>query len=371
VTTSAGTTIFLCGDVMTGRGIDQILPRHVDPTLREPVVDDARTYVYLAEQANGPIPQPADLAWPWGEALAVIDEFAPDFRLLNLETSITDGGDFARGKSVHYRMHPDNVACPTAVRPDVCVLANNHMLDFGPDGLADTVRALSGAETAYAGAGLDIDEAERPVVSTLSRGGRVITVAAGMASSGIPRGWSATENRPGVAFVSDLSKHSAVKLAERALAMKARGDIVVVSMHWGSNWGYQIDSSQIQFAHKLIDAGVDVVHGHSSHHPRPIEVYRGKLVLYGCGDVVNDYEGIGGYETYRDELRLLYFASIDPGSGRLGRLRMAPMRARRLRLDRATHDDAAWLHATLQNACRPFGTRIDREADGTLTVTAT
>jgi poly-gamma-glutamate synthesis protein (capsule biosynthesis protein) len=100
-------------------------------------------------------------------------------------------------------------------------------------------------------------------------------------------------------------------------------------------------------------------------------VYRGKLVLYGCGDVVNDYEGIGGYGTYRDELRLLYFASIDPGSGRLGRLRMAPMRARRLRLDRATHDDAAWLHATLQNACRPFGTRIDREADGTLTVTAT
>ena len=50
--------------------------------------------------------------------------------------------------------------------------------------------------------------------------------------------------------------------------------------------------SQIRFAHRLIDAGVDVVHGHSSHHPRPIEVYRGKLILYGCGDTIDDYEGI-------------------------------------------------------------------------------
>lgn len=353
---------------MTGRGIDQILPRRVDPTLREPAVDDARTYVQLAERANGRIPQPADLAWPWGEALEVIDEFAPDFRLLNLETSITARGDFARGKSVHYRMHPDNVACPTAVRPDVCVLANNHVLDFGPDGLADTLRALRGAGIAYAGAGLDVDEAQRPVVSNLPCGGRVITVAAGMASSGIPHAWAATENRPGVAFVPDVSERGVVKLVEKALAMKGRDDIVVASLHWGSNWGYQVDSSQIRFAHKLIDTGVDIVHGHSSHHPRPVEVYRDKLILYGCGDVVNDYEGIGGYEAYRDELRLLYFASIDPGSGTLAKVRMVPMRARRLRLERASLDDAEWLHATVQSACQPFGTRIDGEADGTMTV---
>src|ERR1700758_2438121 len=208
---SAGPTIFLCGDVMTGRGIDQILPHHVDPVWREPVVNDARTYVRLAEQANGTIPKPADFAWPWGEAVSIVDEFAPDFRLLNLETSITDGGDFARGKSVHYRMHPGNVACPIAIRPDVCVLANNHVLDFGPDGLADTLRALRGAETAYAGAGLDVEEAERTVVSTLKTG-RVITVAAGMASSGIPRAWAATEHRPGVAIVGDLSARSAADL---------------------------------------------------------------------------------------------------------------------------------------------------------------
>ena len=96
-----------------------------------------------------------------------------------------------------------------------------------------------------------------------------------------------------------------------------------------------------------------------------------KLVLYGCGDIVDDYEGIGGYEEYRDELRLLYFASVEPGSADgLTRLRMVPMRARRIRLDHASEEESEWLHATLQNASRLFGTRIDREAGGELTVSS-
>jgi len=76
----------------------------------------------------------------------------------------------------------------------------------------------------------------------------------------------------------------------------------------------------------LIDAGVDPVHGHSSHHPRPIEVYRGKLISYGCEDTVNVYEGIKGFEAYRNELRLLYFASIEPDSGELITLHTTPPR---------------------------------------------
>ena len=133
VTTQPGRSrrIFLCGDVMTGRGIDQILPHPGDPTLREPAAD-ARSYVTCAEEASGPIPRPADFAWPRGEALSLVDEFAPDVRLINLETTITAGGEFAPRKSVHYRMHPDNLACLTAIRPDACAPANNHILDFGP-----------------------------------------------------------------------------------------------------------------------------------------------------------------------------------------------------------------------------------------------
>jgi poly-gamma-glutamate capsule biosynthesis protein CapA/YwtB (metallophosphatase superfamily) len=364
------TVIFLTGDVMTGRAIDQLLPHAGDPTLREAVESDARTYIRLAEQTNGPIPAPIDYAWPWGESLAIVGEFAPDIRLINLETSITACGDFAPGKAVHYRMHPDNVGCLTAIRPDVCALANNHVLDFGYQGLADTLQTLDGAGIRGVGAGLDANQAERPAVVELPDGGRVVIASCGAGSSGIPLEWAATGSCPGVAYMPDMSDSSAATISNRLLALKRRGDIAVVSVHWGSNWGYDVDSAQIRFAHRLIDEGVDVVHGHSSHHPRPIEVYRGKLIMYGCGDTIDDYEGISTFEAFRHELRLLYFASVDGESGSLAVLRMVPMRMRRMRLERAPDEDAEWLRATVTEMSRRFATRIDISTDGALTVGA-
>lgn len=360
--------VFLTGDVMTGRGIDQILPHPSDPTLREAVVSDARTYVRLADQTNGHIPAPVDPAWPWGEALPLLDESSPDVRVINLETTVTTSGEFAPRKAVHYRMHPDNIGCLTAVRPDVCVLANNHILDFGYQGLAQTLHVLTEAGIRCAGAGLDVRQAEEPAIVSIPDGGRVLIASVGAGSSGIPHGWAAASARPGVAFLPDLSDRTARTVASRVLAEKRQGDIAVVSVHWGSNWGYDVNSGQIHFAHRLIDDGVDVVHGHSSHHPRPIEVYRGKLILYGCGDTVDDYEGIGSYESFRHELRLLYFASIDRPSGRLTGLRMAPMRMRRMRLEHVPNDDAEWLRATVERMSRRFDTRLLRGADGMLTV---
>jgi poly-gamma-glutamate capsule biosynthesis protein CapA/YwtB (metallophosphatase superfamily) len=370
VTTSSASdaVVFLTGDVMTGRAIDQILPHPGDPELREPVVSDARTYVRLAEQTNGSIPAPVDFAWPWGEALTILDEFAPDVRLINLETSITARGEFAPRKGVHYRMHPDNVGCLTAIRPDICSLANNHILDFGYDGLTDTVRVLADVGIDSAGAGLDVEHAERPAAVPCPDGSRVVIASCGMGSSGIPHGWAATRRRPGVAFVSDMSDRSAATIADRVLALKEPGDVAIVSVHWGSNWGYEVNGYQIRFGHRLIDQGIDVVHGHSSHHPRPIEVYRGKLILYGCGDTVDDYEGIGAYAAFRHELRLLYFASIEHSSGELTELRMVPMRMRRMRLERAPDEDAEWLRTTVERISDRFGTRVGVAADGVLTV---
>src|SRR6516225_3420525 len=127
--------VFACGDVMPGRGVDQVLPHPGDPELREAVIRDARAYARLAEQANGPIPRPVSFTWPWGDALPVLEDVAPDVRLINLETSVTRSADFAPGKSVHYRMSPENLPCVAVARPDACMLANNHVLDFGRAGL--------------------------------------------------------------------------------------------------------------------------------------------------------------------------------------------------------------------------------------------
>jgi poly-gamma-glutamate synthesis protein (capsule biosynthesis protein) len=361
-------TLFLCGDVMLGRGVDQILPHPGDPTLREPYVRDARTYVGMAEQVNGPIPRPVDDTWVWGDALGVLDAAAPDVRVVNLETSVTRSSGFWPGKDVHYRMHPDNLPCLAAARPDVCVLANNHVMDFGAEGLAESLDSLAAAGLPTAGAGRDAHDAQRPVVVSLGDHRRVLVHAFGMESSGIPAAWAATEDRLGVDVVPDLSRASADRVVERVRAELRPGDLVVASVHWGSNWGYGVGADQVRFAHRLVDGGVDVVHGHSSHHPRPIEVYRGRLVLYGCGDLVDDYEGIRGYERYRDDLRLLYLVSLHADTGRLSGLRLVPLQARRMRLCPASPEDAEWLRDVLERASRRFGTRLERAPDGALAV---
>lgn len=151
----------------------------------------------------------------------------------------------------------------------------------------------------------------------LTAGGyRVLVWSVGSASSGVPRSWAAGPERAGVAFFNEHSRADTDALCERVRRAKLPGDIAVVSVHWGSNWGYDVPRAQVRFAHRLIDSGVDIVHGHSWHHPRPVEVYRDRLVLYGCGDLINDYEGIAGEERLRGDLRLLYLARLDPAGGR-------------------------------------------------------
>lgn len=358
-------TLFLSGDVMVGRGVDQVLPHPGAARLWETHVRDARTYVELAEEVNGAIARPVDYRWPWGDALSVLDEVAPAVRLINLETSVTRCDDAAHGKAVHYRMAPENIGCLTVARPLVCALANNHVLDFGYQGLRDTLRTLSEAMIPAAGAGEDAGRAARPLVVPVT-GGRVLISAVGTQSSGIPPAWAATADRPGVHLLPELSRTAADELADRLEQVKRPGDLAVVSIHWGSNWGYEVPADQVGFAHRLIDRGVDIVHGHSSHHPRPVQIYRGKLILYGCGDFIDDYEGIGTPEQYRGDLRLLYFATLDQSTGSLVRLQMVPMQVRQLRLRHTSAEDTGQLRDLLNGISNRFGSRIELAGDGAL-----
>jgi poly-gamma-glutamate synthesis protein (capsule biosynthesis protein) len=364
--TGDGMMLFLCGDVMTGRGIDQILGHPGDSRLWERYVHDARDYVRLAEAVNGPIPRPVGPAWPWGEALRVLARTNPDARIINLETSITQSSSVASGKAVHYRMHPANTGCLAVARPDACVLANNHVLDFGPAGLADTLDALSEAGIPASGAGRDRSQARQPVIIPLPGGCRVVVFAGGHQSSGIPPGWAAQPHGAGVNLLPDLSARTADDIGERVAQVKRPGDVAIFSIHWGSNWGYQVPDDHIDFAHRLVDRGVDIVHGHSSHHPRPVEIYRGRLILYGTGDFINDYEGISGHEEYRDDLRLMYFPTVRPETGELARLIMVPLQTRRMQLTRSSTQDISYLCELLDRISRPFGARVARAGDHAL-----
>lgn len=361
-------TLALTGDVMLGRGIDQVLPHPGDPRLWERHVGDARRYVDLAEEANGPVPRPVDWTWPWGVALDVLDEAAPDVRIINLETSITRSDDAVPGKAVHYRMEPRNLPALEVAEPDVTVLANNHVADLGPDGLRETLDVLDGAGLTTVGAGRDAAAAWAPAVVGLGGGRRLLVLAVGMPSAGVPGDWAATPTRPGVALVDRPTPAAAADLVERLERHRQPGDLAVVSIHWGSNWGHQVPPAQRTFAHALVEGGVDLVHGHSSHHPRPLEVHRERLVMYGAGDLVNDYEGIRGHEAHRSHLRLLYLVTLDAATGALVDTRLVPLEARRLRLEHADRADAAWLATTLGDASRPFGTGVEPTDEGDLRV---
>lgn len=361
--------LFLCGDVMCGRGIDQVLAHPCSPEIYEDYMRSAEDYVVLAEQANGPIPRHNPPSYIWGAALEQFERMQPDARIVNLETAVTRSNDHAH-KGINYRMSPENAACFAAARIDCCALANNHVLDWSRAGLKETLATMQRLNIKTPGAGLDDAEARTPAVINLSKA-RLLVFSFGSPSSGVPVDWAATDDAPGVNFLPDLSEASALRVAEQIMALRRPSDLVVVSVHWGSNWGYRVPDEQRVFAHALIDkADVSIIHGHSSHHPRPIEIYRDRLILYGCGDLLNDYEGIRGYERYRDDLTLMYFVDLDPTRGHLQGLKLLVVQIKNFRLSIPSQRDIEWMQRTLDWECRRFGTRIRLASEGQLEVAA-
>jgi len=351
---------------MTGRGIDQVLPHPCDPTLHENYVASAKDYVGLAEQANGPIPRNAEPSYVWGAALDELSRMQPDARIINLETAITRSDDYAR-KGINYRMSPENADCLSAAGIDCCVLANNHVLDWGRSGLLQTLTALEHLKIKATGAGRNVFEAAAPAALDHAGKPRVLVFSFGVVTSGISRSWAATADIPGVNLLTQLSEAAAQRAAEYIVSIKQPGDLAVVSLHWGSNWGYEIPEEQQRFARTLIDrANVSIIHGHSSHHAKAVEIYHKRLILYGCGDFLNDYEGIRGYEEYRSDLALMYFVDIEPTTGDLAAFEIIPLQIRKFRLERPSRQDIEWMHQTLQRECLQFKTGIVLDPGGRL-----
>jgi poly-gamma-glutamate capsule biosynthesis protein CapA/YwtB (metallophosphatase superfamily) len=368
-TAGAPVVVFLCGDVMTGRAIDQILPSPADPVLFEPFVRDARVYIDLAEEAGATIPRPVLPRYIWGDALAIWDEMRPAARVVNLETSITRSDEHWPSKEVLYRMSPDNVGCLVEAGISVCTLANNHVLDWGYPGLSETLATLDKVGIRHPGAGRDSKEASAHAPIDLRGGKRLLLRSCAASSSGVPQSWAAGADCPGVDLLPDLSRSTAEFLVAAIAPHRLPGDLAIVSIHWGSNWGYAISPDQQGFARHLLDSGaVDAVHGHSSHHVMGIEVYRGKLILYGCGDLLNDYEGITGHGEFRGDLGLMYFPAFSPVDGTLVELRMFPTRIKDFRLGRAATADVHWLAELLAREGRALNTGVKVGEDGSLSL---
>jgi poly-gamma-glutamate capsule biosynthesis protein CapA/YwtB (metallophosphatase superfamily) len=339
--------VFLCGDVMTGRGIDQIMLRPCDPQLYEDWAQSARDYVRLAERVNGEIPTQVAPSYVWGAALDQLNCVRPDASIINLETSITHSDAYIP-KGINYRMSPENAECLLAAGIDCCVLGNNHVLDWERTGLLETLATLERLGIKSAGAGRNQAQARAPAVLPIQRKGRVIVFSF-------------------ASILPNFADETIRSVTNEVVGLHRAGDLVIASIHWGPNWGYEIPQEQRSFAHALVDeANVSVVHGHSSHHAKAIEVYKNRLILYGCGDFLNDYEGISGYEKFRGNLTLMYFAGFDCLTGYLTDLELVPRQIRRFQLVPASGPDIVWLQQSLDRESGQFDVRVRLKLDGRL-----
>jgi poly-gamma-glutamate capsule biosynthesis protein CapA/YwtB (metallophosphatase superfamily) len=355
--------LMLCGDVMLGRGIDQILRHPSDPRIYERDVQSADVYVELAEAKCGPIPRGVGVSYVWGDAIAALEHEAIDFSIVNLETAVTAVLS-AVPKGINYRLNPRNADVIKAFSIDCCVLANNHVLDWTQDGLIETLNALRRLPVATAGAGANAAEAAAPALLARKGRGRVFVFAFATPTSGVPPSWGAGPHHPGVNLLPDLELYRVTDVRAKVSAVKKKGDIAIASIHWGGNWGHGIPEEQIKFAHALIDeANIDIVHGHSSHHPKAIEIWHDKLILYGCGDFLNDYEGIVHDRSFCDGLVLAYMAEIDEKhGGKLIGFTMLPFCIHKFRLNLPKLSDVERLSEMLNRECGRFGLRVNKDA---------
>jgi poly-gamma-glutamate synthesis protein (capsule biosynthesis protein) len=288
--------------------------------------------------------------YPWGDALPILR--GADCRICNLECVISDRGApwGMTPKAFHFRSDAKNVSVLTAAGIDAVSLANNHTLDFEYEAMWDMLEILDRAGIRHAGAGADAKEAARSALLAI-RG----TSVGFIAFTDNEPGWEATARRPGVFYAPiDPGDARASALMEAVRRTSGEVDLLVVSAHWGPNWGYEPPSSHRSFARALVDAGADVIFGHSCHVVRGVEVYRGRPVIYGAGDFVDDY---AVDEIERNDRSMIF--ELETGMEAVARLRLYPTVIRRFQARLAKGTEAEAIAGTMRRLCADLGTVAD------------
>ena len=302
-------------------------------------------------------------AYPWGDTLAVLEQ--ADVRVANLECVLAAGGEPEPGKIFHFRSDPKNVASLLAAGIDVVSLANNHVLDFGQDAFGEMLPALDGCGILHAGAGPDLESARRPAVW------RVGAVAVGfIAFTDNEPGWEAGTAAPGVYYipvedvsvdavsvtdvpVTDGGRRRRARrdgLLELVARTKARVQVLIVSAHWGGNWGHDVPAGHQDLARDLIEAGADVVFGHSPHIFRGVGIHRNRPIIFSAGDFIDDY-AVDPVE--RNDQSFVFMLDTDAGAPRTLRLHPTIIAGFQVRLARRS---APGIAARMQRLSGQLGT---------------
>lgn len=365
------------GNVMIGRAVDRILPDHNDGKLYENCIKHSDRYIDLSEKVNGDLPrreiQERGHMYVWGDLLDDLRNRSKCL-IINLETPMTSHDVHNAEMGINYRSHPRNVSALQIAGVKIATLANDHALDWNKEGLQETLLTLEQSGIAYTGAGLNVDHALHPAIVSVTISNEVVHIlvsAYGFKSAGVPQNWAAGGSDCGINFIEEPSILEAKRISNHIENSshklgKRNHKIKILSLHWGPKWGWGTPTQCQTFAHMLIDSGVDVVLGHSSHHIKGIEVYKGKLIAYGLGDFINDFEGIvkQGFEEYRNDLCCLYFPSFDVKQRTLLRLEIIPCKIKHFKVQRTTNkNDIEWIRNVICKEGERLGTSCEISED--------
>ena len=348
-------TIFLCGDVMLGRAVDQIFQFKTDPRLYETVNNDAKQYLPLKMLRYAKKNHYVGYDYIWGPLLKSPFYTNADLKIINLETSITHSQK-PELKAVLYKMHPQNIETIKVANIDYCNMANNHVKDWGLDGLLETLNILKKNKINYGGIGKNLFEAQQPTCFHINNR-KIFIFSIAEPGSGTPLEWKATHQNPGVNMIDIDDLTQILKFVDLIKKTTNNDDFIIVSIHWGSNWGWTIEDKYRNFAHHLIDyANVDLIHGHSSHHFRPIEMYKNKLIFYGCGDLINDYETINNpiHEQFKPHISLTYYPTYN-NDKQIVKLIIIPFTIKNLQLTYLQPSEQTKVIDLLNKICQNYG----------------
>ncbi len=307
-------TIGLAGDVMIGRSLDGIISQE--------------GYTY-----------------PWGDVLPLLK--STDINIINLETTLTHSNRVVE-KVFNFKAMPDKVNTLTEANVTVANLANNHIVDFSEEGLAETINTLDAAGIRHVGAGMNIEEAVMPEIIFKKN----IHVGVLGFTDNEPS-WKASEEKSGTNYIS-ISKTKDREYALTAIEkLKKNLDILIVTIHWGYNMQQKPSSAFIDFAHQMIMHGADIIHGHSAHIFQAIEVYERKLIVYDTGDFVDDYVV---HEDLRNDLS--FFFLIKASKTAIEQLHLIPVMINNYQVNLAKDENYKWCIKRMQQLSKKFATEI-------------
>lgn len=295
----------------------------------------------LGRLVNEVILQKGDL-YPWGDLIPLLK--TADLRIINLENTFTRSEQKVP-KVFNFKSDPRNVQALKEAHIDVVSLANNHSKDFGDEGLLDTLKTLHKADIKTVGAGKNLKDARAPVI--IKKNGIKIGI---LGATDNESTWLATRAQPGINY---FTVHDLDQLLADIKKLKKRADIVIVSLHWGPNMRERPTQPYIDAAHKIIDAGADIIHGHSSHNFQGIETYKNKLIFYDVGDFVDDYRVD---PKLRNDWSFLYMITVSKDG--IKQAQLIPTKIERMQVNKANGSEKDKIIHRMQTVSKEFGTLI-------------